>query len=47
VPVEHRRRAGGESKVSGNLRGTIRAGTRILYTVARIALERTRTATPR
>ena len=41
VPVEHRRRAGGESKVSGNLRGTIRAGTRILYTVARIALERT------
>ncbi|MCA1567541.1 MAG: glycosyltransferase family 2 protein [Acidobacteria bacterium] len=41
VPVDHRRRAGGESKVSGNLRGTIRAGTRILYTVARIALERT------
>ncbi|HEX8131073.1 MAG TPA: glycosyltransferase family 2 protein [Pyrinomonadaceae bacterium] len=41
VPVEHRRRAGGESKVSGNLRGTIRAGTRILYTVARIAWERT------
>ncbi|HEV2881087.1 MAG TPA: glycosyltransferase family 2 protein [Pyrinomonadaceae bacterium] len=41
VPVEHRRRAGGESKVSGNLQGTIRAGARILYTVARIALERT------
>jgi hypothetical protein len=41
VPVEHRRRAGGESKVSGNLRGTIKAGTRILYTVARIASERT------
>ena len=41
VPVNHRRRAGGESKVSGNLRGTIRAATRILYTVARIAWERT------
>ncbi|MDQ1524671.1 MAG: hypothetical protein QOE47_2595 [Pyrinomonadaceae bacterium] len=41
VPVAHRRRAGGESKVSGTLQGTIRAGTRILYTVARIASERT------
>lgn len=40
VPVDHRRRAGGESKVSGTLRGTILAGTRILYTVARIACER-------
>jgi len=40
VPVEHRRRAGGESKVSGTWRGTIRAGARILYTVARIAWER-------
>ena len=41
VPVDHRRRAGGESKVSGTVRGTFLAGTRILYTVARIALERT------
>ena len=41
VPVDHRRRAGGESKVSGTLRGTFLAGTRILYTVARIARERT------
>jgi glycosyltransferase involved in cell wall biosynthesis len=41
VPVEHRRRAGGESKVSGNLRGTILAGGRILYTAARVAWERT------
>jgi len=41
VPVDHRRRAGGESKVSGTLRGTLLAGTRILYTVARIATERT------
>jgi glycosyltransferase involved in cell wall biosynthesis len=37
VPVEHRRRAGGESKVSGTLAGTLRAGARILYTFARIA----------
>lgn len=37
VPVDHRRRAGGESKVSGTLAGTIRAGARILYTFARIA----------
>ena len=40
VPVDHRRRTGGESKVSGTLRGTILAGTRILYTVVRIAWER-------
>ena len=42
VPVNHRRRAGGESKVSGTLGGTFRAGTRILYTVARIAWEHER-----
>jgi glycosyltransferase involved in cell wall biosynthesis len=40
VPVDHRRRAGGESKVSGTLGGTLRAGARILYTFARIAWER-------
>ena len=40
VPVRHRRRAGGASKVSGTVRGTLRAGTRILYTLARIAWER-------
>ena len=40
VPVNHRRRAGGKSKVSGTLRGTVLAGTRILATFARIALER-------
>jgi glycosyltransferase involved in cell wall biosynthesis len=40
VPVDHRRRAGGESKVSGTLRGTFLAGARILYTFARIAVER-------
>lgn len=41
VPVNHRRRAGGESKVSGTIGGTLRAGARILYTVAHIAWERT------
>ncbi|MGH9929430.1 MAG: glycosyltransferase family 2 protein, partial [Pyrinomonadaceae bacterium] len=41
VPVNHRRRAGGKSKVSGTLRGTLLAGTRILATFARVALERT------
>lgn len=40
VPVNHRRRAGGESKVSGTLRGTFLAGTRILATFGRVALER-------
>ena len=37
VPVDYRRRTGGESKVSGTLAGTLRAGARILYTFARIA----------
>jgi glycosyltransferase involved in cell wall biosynthesis len=39
LPVNHRRRAGGKSKVSGTVRGTFLAGTRILMTFARIALE--------
>ena len=39
VPMSHRRRAGGKSKVSGTLRGTLLAGTRILATFARVALE--------
>ena len=37
VPVNHRRRAGGESKVSGTLRGTFVAGARIIATFLRIA----------
>jgi glycosyltransferase involved in cell wall biosynthesis len=37
VPVNHRRRAGGVSKVSGTLRGTFVAGARILATFIRIA----------
>jgi glycosyltransferase involved in cell wall biosynthesis len=39
LPVAHRRRAGGVSKVSGNLAGAFRASWRILLTFARIALE--------
>ncbi|HKF72765.1 MAG TPA: glycosyltransferase family 2 protein [Stellaceae bacterium] len=40
VPVAHRRRTGGASKVSGTLRGTLKAGLRIGATFARVALER-------
>ena len=40
VPVAHRRRAGGVSKVSGTLRGTWGAATRILATFVRVAAER-------
>ena len=38
VPVNHRNRAGGKSKVSGTLRGTFAAGTRIIATLFRVAL---------
>ena len=37
VPVNHRCRAGGVSKVSGTLRGTFVAGARIIMTFLRIA----------
>jgi glycosyltransferase involved in cell wall biosynthesis len=40
VPVNHRCRTGGESKVSGTLRGTFVAGARIVATLFRVALER-------
>lgn len=40
VPVNHRRRTGGVSKVSGTLRGTFVAGARILTTLLRIAAEK-------
>jgi glycosyltransferase involved in cell wall biosynthesis len=40
IPVNHRRRAGGESKVSGTLRGTFTAGARIIATLIRIAAEK-------
>jgi hypothetical protein len=39
IPVAHRRRAGGVSKVSGNPAGTLKAGWRILLTFSRIAAE--------
>jgi glycosyltransferase involved in cell wall biosynthesis len=40
VPVDHRCRTGGESKVSGTLRGTFVAGIRIIATLFRVAFER-------
>jgi glycosyltransferase involved in cell wall biosynthesis len=40
VPVNHRCRTGGESKVSGTLRGTFVAGVRIIATLFRVAIER-------
>jgi glycosyltransferase involved in cell wall biosynthesis len=38
IPVSHRRRTGGESKVSGTFRGTFVAGGRIAVTLVRVAL---------
>jgi glycosyltransferase involved in cell wall biosynthesis len=40
VPVNHRCRTGGESKVSGTLRGTFVAGIRIVSTLFRVVMER-------
>jgi glycosyltransferase involved in cell wall biosynthesis len=40
IPVNHRCRTGGESKVSGTLRGTFVAGARIIATLFRVAMER-------
>jgi len=37
VPMPYRCRAGGESKVAGSLRGTLRAGLRIVATFVRVA----------
>jgi glycosyltransferase involved in cell wall biosynthesis len=42
VPVAHRRRLGGSSKVSGSFRGTLKAALRIGLTFARVACERRR-----
>jgi glycosyltransferase involved in cell wall biosynthesis len=39
IPVDHRCRTGGKSKVSGTLRGTFAAGTRIIATLFRVAME--------
>ncbi|HEY7000381.1 MAG TPA: glycosyltransferase family 2 protein [Candidatus Udaeobacter sp.] len=38
IPVNHRRRGGGKSKVSGTFRGTFVAGARIVVTLVRVAL---------
>ena len=40
LPVHNRCRIGGTSKVAGSLRGTIKAGTRIIATFLRVARER-------
>jgi glycosyltransferase involved in cell wall biosynthesis len=40
VPVAHRRRLGGASKVSGTVMGTLKAALRIGLTFARVAFER-------
>jgi glycosyltransferase involved in cell wall biosynthesis len=40
VPVDYRRRAGGYSKIAGTVRGSVLAATRILITLARIAVQR-------
>jgi glycosyltransferase involved in cell wall biosynthesis len=46
LPVPYHRRIGGASKVAGNLRGSLRAGTRIVAAFARVALEPVRAAGP-
>jgi len=43
IPVPYRRRVG-KSKVSGTVNGTIRAGTKILYTIAKYGLRKPRVA---
>jgi hypothetical protein len=40
IPVAYRCRTGGESKVAGSLRGSIKAGLRIAGAFVRVALER-------
>jgi glycosyltransferase involved in cell wall biosynthesis len=46
LPVDHRRRLGGASKVSGTVSGTLRASLRIALTFARVAFERQHRADP-
>jgi glycosyltransferase involved in cell wall biosynthesis len=40
IPVDYHRRSGGSSKVAGSLRGSLRAGTRIVATFIRVAMQR-------
>jgi glycosyltransferase involved in cell wall biosynthesis len=42
IPVNYRKRIAGESKISGNFVGTIRAGWKILWTIAKHGLSTTR-----
>ena len=44
LPVAYRCRLGGQSKVAGSLRGSIKAGLKIMSTFARIAIEPVRGA---
>lgn len=48
IPVAYRRRIAGQSKVAGNLRGSLRAGSRIVQVLVRVAAEtrRERRQTP-
>jgi len=46
VPVAYRRRIGGRSKVAGTLRGSLRAGLKIISTFARVAVEPPRARAP-
>ena len=39
IPLPYRNRIAGRSKVAGNLRGSVRAATRILVTLARVSYE--------
>jgi glycosyltransferase involved in cell wall biosynthesis len=38
IPVRHRRRRGGKSKISGSLRGSFLAGAKIIWTILRYRL---------
>jgi glycosyltransferase involved in cell wall biosynthesis len=38
IPVRYRRRRAGQSKISGTLRGTFSAGTKIIWTIIRYSL---------
>jgi glycosyltransferase involved in cell wall biosynthesis len=42
IPVNYRKRIAGESKISGNFMGTIRAGRKILSTIAKYGLSSSR-----
>jgi glycosyltransferase involved in cell wall biosynthesis len=40
IPAAYRRRRAGQSKISGTLRGTFSAGTKIIWTIVRYSLRR-------